>query len=105
MTLHRLADLDDWKLEDGGQDIRERPLLAPSGAQVGIIKDFMVDLDEERVAAVVTDMGESYATESLEIRPEAVVAHDGPISGGTSPGASARPAGATAYQGRITRPH
>lgn len=95
MTLHRLADLDDWTLEDDDQDIRERPLMGPEERPLGIVKDFMVDLERERVAAVVTDAGESYAAEVLEIRPDKVIAHGPPLSGAT--------ASREGYTGRIRR--
>ena len=106
MTLHRFADLGGWELEDSDKDIRGRRLLAPTGEEVGVIKDFMVDLDRERVAAVVTDQGESYATESLEIGDDCVRTHGRPISGATSDFASAgeRPATVAVYDVRLVRP-
>ena len=106
MTLHRFAELKDWELEDSDKDIRERRLLAPTGEEVGVIKDLMVDLDQERVAAVVTDQGESYGVAGLDIRDDCVVTHDRPISGATSDFAtSARPATVAVYDVRVIRPH
>ena len=107
MTLHRFADLNDWELEESDKDIRGRRLLAPTGEEVGVIKDFMVDLDRERVAAVVTDQGESYATESLEIGDDYVRTHGRPISGATSDYANSASAPATVavYDVRVVRPH
>lgn len=104
MALQTLSELSGWTLEDSDQDIRERPLLNNSGRQVGVIKDLVVDLDGERVKTVVTDQGEAYAVEGLEIRNDDVVAHDPPISGGTSQAASMRPATAPAYHWRLMRP-
>jgi sporulation protein YlmC with PRC-barrel domain len=86
MALHRMADLNDWKLEDKDQDIRERPLVDADGKTLGIIKDLAVDLEAKHVTAVVTDMGESYAVEDLDIEPNRVITRQPPISGGTSEG-------------------
>jgi hypothetical protein len=86
MALHRMADLNDWKLEDKDQDIRERPLVDTNGKSLGVIKDLAVDLESKHVAAVVTDIGESYAVEDLDIEPDRVITRQPPISGGTSQG-------------------
>ena len=86
MALHRMADLDDWKLEDHDQDIRERPLVDTEGKTLGVIKDLAVDLESKHVVAVVTDIGESYAVEDLDIEPNRVITRQPPISGGTSQG-------------------
>lgn len=104
MTFHLLSELEKWELEDGDQDIRERPLLSATGAEVGVIKDLMVNLDDKRVTAVVTSMGEAYAVQDLEIRKDSVIAHEGPISGGTSSDLTARPARPGSYQGRVREP-
>lgn len=103
MALHRLSELDKWELEHDDQDIRERPLISAVGAEVGVIKDLMVDLDNKRVAAVVTNMGEAYAVEDLEIRDNKVIAHEGPISGGTSRDIGKRPTRPGAYQGSVAQ--
>lgn len=86
MALHRMADLDDWKLEDHDQDIRERPLVDTEGKTLGVIKDLAVDLESKHVVAVVTDIGESYAVGDLDIEPNRVITRQPPISGGTSQG-------------------
>jgi len=104
MALHRLSELDKWQLEHDDQDIRERPLVSATGAEVGVIKDLMVDLDDKRVAAVVTSLGEAYAVQDLEIREDRVVAHEGPISGGTSLDLGSRPARPGAYSGNVVPP-
>ncbi|MDP8916669.1 MAG: hypothetical protein M3M95_05645, partial [Pseudomonadota bacterium] len=74
------------------------------GEKVGVIKDMMVDLDCDRVAAVVTDQGESYGVQGLEIRDDCVVTHDQPISGATSDFASSRPATVAVHDVRVIRP-
>lgn len=104
MTLQTLGDLGDWKLEDDDQDIRGRPLLTVAGRQVGLIKDLVVDLENKRVSAVVTDQGEAYAVEGLEARPGSVVTHDGPISGGSSQPVSMRPETVAGDHAGLVRP-
>lgn len=84
MTLHRFTELSDWELEDKDQDIRGRTLVTSEGREVGEVKDLAVDLESRHVVAVVTDMGESYAVDGLDIEPERVVTRRPPISGGTS---------------------
>ena len=101
MTLHKLAELNGWELEDKAQDIRDRPLVDTVGKNVGVIKDLAVDLDSEHVVAVVTDAGESYAVDGLDIEPERVITRDPPISGGTSRGEERSSGGA--YVGRVVQ--
>lgn len=103
MTLHRLADLGDWELEDSDQDVRGRRLRAPSGEDLGLVKDLMVDLDKERVVAVVTGEGEAYGAGGLEIRDDCVVTHERPISGGTSDFARSSPAVVAVWDVRVVR--
>ena len=103
MTLHKLGDLNDWELEDHDQDVRGRRLRAPTGEDLGLIKDLMVDLDDERVVAVVTGEGESYGARGLEIRDDCVLTHERPISGGTSEFARSSPAVVAVWQVRVVR--
>lgn len=69
-TLHG----SDWELENDDQDIRGRTLLDAGGARLGVIKDMLVDPDDERVAAVRLDNGEIIPIEALTIGPREVVA-------------------------------
>ena len=103
MTLHKLADLGDWELEDSDRDVRGRRLRAPSGEDLGLIKDLMVDLEEERVVAVITGEGESYGAGGLEIRDDCVLTHERPISGGTSEFARSSPAVVAVWDVRVIR--
>lgn len=101
MALHKLAELNGWELEDKAQDIRDRPLVDTAGKKVGVIKDLAVDLDSKHVVAVVTDAGESYGVDGLDIEPERVITRDPPISGGTSRGEERSSGGA--YTGRVVQ--
>jgi sporulation protein YlmC with PRC-barrel domain len=95
MTLHTLTTLSDkWELEDKDKDIRDRPLVTAEGKAVGTIKDLAVDLDTEHVVAAVTDGGEAYAVEGLDIEDDRVVTRRPPISGGTSRAEERHPEGA-----------
>ena len=51
-TVCKLASLDDWELEHGGQDLRGMTLMAADGAPIGRIDEMLVNLDQERVAAL-----------------------------------------------------
>jgi uncharacterized protein (TIGR02271 family) len=51
----KLASLDNWELEHKDQDLRGRTLVTPDGAAVGRVDDMLVNLDEERVAALRLD--------------------------------------------------
>ena len=103
MTLHKLGELNDWELEDSDQDVRGRRLRAPSGEDLGLIKDLMVDLEDERVVAVVTGEGEAYGAGGLEIRDDCVLTHERPISGGTSDYARSSPAALAVWQVRVVK--
>ncbi len=50
--VYKLASLDDWELEHKGQDLRGLTLTTPAGEAVGKVKDMLVNLDAERVAAL-----------------------------------------------------
>ena len=103
MTLHKLADLNDWVLEKSDQDVRGRRLRAPSGEDLGLVKDLMVDLDKERVVAVITGEGEVYGADGLEIRDDCVLTHERPISGGTSEFAQSAPDVIAVWDVRVVR--
>lgn len=71
-----LSDLDDWQLEDSDQDVRGSELVNVQGTPLGKIRDMLVDLERERVSAVVLDDGRVFPVESLEIRDDAVITHE-----------------------------
>ena len=71
--FEELEVLDDYKLEDQSQDIRGMPLVGPEGERYGIIKDLLVDPDQERVAAVRLEDGRTTAVEPLDIHDNCVV--------------------------------
>lgn len=68
-----LADLDDYALENDGQDIRGKTLMGPAGQSLGVISELLVDKGNDRVAAVRLQGGESYPVENLERRGDTVM--------------------------------
>ena len=72
-NLPELEELEDWALENPGQDIRNRPLVTASGQTIGIIDDMLVDRSAERVAAVRLEDGRVCAAEQLEIHADRVI--------------------------------
>ena len=72
-AYQELEALNDWELEHKEQDIRNRPLVTPTGEKLGIIDDLLVDRSAERVAAVRLEDGRVCAVEALEIHPTEVV--------------------------------
>lgn len=52
-----LARLEDWQLEDKALDLRGQTLHNRSGRPLGRISDMLVDVDQERVAALRLDDG------------------------------------------------
>ena len=72
-AYQELDVLSDWELEHKEQDIRNRPLVTPTGERLGIIDDLLVDTGAERVAAVRLEDGRVCAVEALEIHPEQVI--------------------------------
>ena len=72
-AYNKLENLQDWELEHSEQDIRNRPLVTPTGESLGVIDDLLVDRDAERVAAVRLDDGRVAAVEALEIQPDQVI--------------------------------
>ncbi|WP_031555166.1 PRC-barrel domain-containing protein [Parvularcula oceani] len=73
--LRKFSELSGWKLEEGHQDIRNMPLVAPDGASLGRIDDLLVDEGAERVAAVRLEDGRTVAVEPLEIQDDRVIDH------------------------------
>lgn len=71
--LDKLENLKSWELENDNQDIRGRPLVTTNGQRIGVIKDLLVDKQEERVAAVRLDDGSACGVECLEIHPSKVI--------------------------------
>lgn len=72
-AYNTLEALNDWELEHAEQDIRNRPLVTPTGESLGIIDDLLVDRGAERVAAVRLEDGRVCAVEALEIHPSKVI--------------------------------
>ena len=72
-AYNNLEALNDWELEHKEQDIRNRPLVTPTGESLGIIDDLLVDRGAERVAAVRLEDGRVCAVEALEIHPTKVI--------------------------------
>ena len=72
-AYNNLEALNDWELEHKEQDIRNRPLVTPTGESLGIIDDLLVDRGAERVAAVRLEDGRVCAVEALEIHPTRVI--------------------------------
>ena len=72
-AYNELEALNDWELEHKEQDIRNRPLVTPTGESLGIIDDLLVDRGAERVAAVRLEDGRVCAVEALEIHPTKVI--------------------------------
>ena len=72
-AYQELEALNEWELEHKEQDIRNRPLVTPTGEQLGIIDDLLVDRSAERVAAIRLEDGRVCAVEALEIHPTEVV--------------------------------
>ncbi len=50
--LYKLAGLDEYQLEHSDQDLRGSMLTTNDGRPVGRIDDMLVDVDNERVAAL-----------------------------------------------------
>lgn len=50
--VSKLESLDNWELEHKGQDLRGHTLQTPDGSKIGRVDDMLVNLDEERVAAL-----------------------------------------------------
>ena len=69
----KLENLEDWELEHKEQDIRNRPLVTPTGDTLGTIDDLLIDRGAERVAAVRLDDGRVCAVEALEIQSDQVI--------------------------------
>ena len=64
----KLASLDDWELEHKEQDLRGLTLITPAGEAVGQVKDMLVDLDAERVAALRLDDDRVVDIDYVDIR-------------------------------------
>lgn len=73
--LRKFSGLDGWKLEEHHQDIRSLPLYDKAGVKLGLIEDLLVDLDAERVAAVLLEGGLIVPVEPLEIQDDRVIDH------------------------------
>lgn len=71
-NLQPLAKLDDWALDDPRQDIRGRPMLSADGRRIGVVREMLVDRDEERVAALTVDNGEVYPIRDVAVAPDGV---------------------------------
>ena len=63
-----LADLDDYKLEHHGQDLRGHGLYSTDGRRLGTVKRMLVDPEREHVAALVLDDGRGVPVSEIEIR-------------------------------------
>ncbi len=68
-----LDQLDNYELENESQDIRGCPLVNPQGQKFGVIKDLLVDTENNRVAAIELEDGRRCAVEPLEIHEDVVV--------------------------------
>lgn len=66
--VYKLDSLPDWQLADEHQDLRGHILISSDGAAVGRIDDMLVDLDEERVAALRLDDHRIVDIDYVEIR-------------------------------------
>lgn len=68
-----LDQLDHYELENESQDIRGYPLVNSQGQKFGVIKDLLVDKENNRVAAIELEDGRRCAVEPLEIHEDVVV--------------------------------
>lgn len=71
--LYQLRSLDEYKLEHSSQDLRGQTLLAPNGQPVGRIEDMLVDIENERVAALRLDDDRVIDVDHVDIRDEGPV--------------------------------
>lgn len=76
MENQKLSELDDWQLKEDDQDVRGQALMMTSGERLGTIRDMVVDLDGERVSAVVLEDGRMFPVEDLELHDDYVITHD-----------------------------
>jgi uncharacterized protein (TIGR02271 family) len=67
-NIERLASLDEWQLEDESDDLRGHILFDHAGHPIGKITEMLVDLDEERVAALRLENGQVVDIDTIDIR-------------------------------------
>ncbi len=64
----KLASLDKWQLEHEEQDLRGLTLVTSDGETAGRIDDMLVNLDEERVCALLLDDNRVIDVDYVDIR-------------------------------------
>ncbi len=72
-----LSQLDDYELVYDNQDVRGWDVLDAAGSRVGSVRDFLVDLRRDRVAAIVLDTGKQHPVEHISIGDHVVLLDGG----------------------------
>lgn len=67
MTRTPLSQLDDWQLENSGQDLRGRTLMTEDGRELGTIEEMIVNTDTEYVEEIVLDDGTPVPTSDIRL--------------------------------------
>ena len=75
MALGSLRELGDWQLENDEEDIIGWPVIDDNGAQHGTIVDLIVDTDRQHAVEIVTDRGERFQTDRVDIGEKVVTVH------------------------------
>ncbi len=68
MSKELLRHLDNWHLNDQSPDLRGRALKSRAGAGIGIVQDFLVETDSNRVQSLILEDGSEYSLRDLELR-------------------------------------
>lgn len=66
--VRKLSGLDDWQLEDSGEDLRGKTLMTNDGREIGEIDDMLADRDAERVVALRLADGRVVNIDSVDMR-------------------------------------
>ena len=54
--LRRMSDLGNWKVVDGEPDIRDWPVYASTGRELGVVDDLLVDVEAGEVVMLDVDL-------------------------------------------------
>lgn len=68
MARKPLAQLPDWELVHGEDDIRGQVLMDESGSRIGTVTELILDTDVGRVVEIVLDNGDRYSADRIDIR-------------------------------------
>ncbi|GIV96000.1 MAG: hypothetical protein KatS3mg057_0657 [Herpetosiphonaceae bacterium] len=78
MAREKLRQLENWQLENPGQDIRGWPVLDESGNRLGMVDDLIVDTDRQLVVAAVLQDGTEISTDTIRMGDQVVYTRTAP---------------------------